>query len=781
MEPVYSLAETIIHLIWSVSWQVTILAALIWLIDRLSFRATPMFRYWLWMIVLVRLCIPVSIELPTGIDTSFINRLEKNVADFRYRNIPVYETGDEMPSPIEFPARMQLDTIPSADFDARYGPPPMTVAHKIFFVWYAVFIVICIYIAARTLAIIRRLKHCRTVEKPELVSLLDDLSRDMRITRPVKLLYMDKDIGDVPAVVGIFRRGILLPRAIMDTWQTEDIKPILLHELAHIKRMDLLINLLQLIVQAAYFFHPMVWFANRRILQYREEICDDIAVQSLGGRRKHYTMSMVRVMENALREPSLGFVGIGFTERESTVKRRIKRILCDRYKISTRLSVLSIVLLVCIGIAGISVSCARSEVKVIKPPTMELVIKKVEHPDSSAIRFNNTVNQKNKKQLIVEIDKNGNILINGTTISYDSFEAYLAQERYKSGNNTILIRGDVTTRHGDILKLMRMARKQEFEYTATDSKHPETKKIESVRGKIASEGSLKVTEIHLTSTHIKKGTDRVLLNGKPLIRDTDYRIDYTTGTVTILNEEAMDPEADLVIKYEEKKLIAGADPVYISLGWGRQLRPPDELKNSIINLVAAVNRYTDINAKVDTHLFLDSPNIFETPIVFITSDKAFNLTKKERENFGKYLRNGGFAFIDNATPQYEFGQAEASLRQMLKDSLGADGGRTLPIPEDFPLYHCFFDFDDGAPLGAEHVVSQVDKEANEQELIHVRPYIEGIWIDQRFVAIYSDKGYFHRWNDPEHSEPQIKFGVNIVAFALSQKGVMAEEIIGKMK
>jgi len=911
--------ETIIRHLWSVSWQVTILVAIIWLVDRLSFRASPLFRYWLWMIVLIRLCVPVSIELPTGIDTSFINRVGEKVADFRHRNIPVYETGDERPSPIEFPVRKQIDPIPSAVFDSLYDPPSMTAVHKIFFVWYAAFIVICIYISARTLAIIRRLKSCKSVEKPELVSLLYDLSRDMGISRPVKLLYMDNDIGDVPAVVGIFRRGILIPRTIMDTWLLEDIKPILLHELAHIKRMDLLINLLQLVVQAAYFFHPLVWFANRQVLQYREEICDDMAVQALGGRRKHYTMSMVRVMENALREPSLGFFGIGFTERESTVKRRIKRILSDTYKMSTRLSVLSVVLLISIGITGISVSCEKSsniwkwkrnKDKVIRPPSMELVIRKAEKADSSVVRLNNPSNiiessfivimnsdtlaygidytfdqktgdfnllaeeswtpeadifvmyntyehknireiilqltdegqnlidgatlhekngreaarkldaayrkaykerhikriinirspvssvhgefgfmrriigsakksdvinrneinkiKKNDGRITIEIDKNGNILVNGYTVTYDSFEAYLAQEAHKTGNNTIVVRGDVTSKHNNFLKLMGMPRRQELESIATDSKPPENIIIESVRGK-------KVAEIHLSSTHIKKGTDQVFLNGKPLILDTDYQIDYTTGTVTILNERAMHPKADLVIKYEEENNYEGkelfATPNYLSLGWGRQLRPPDNLKRSVINLVEAVNQYTPIDAKIDMHMPLDSPALFETPCILITSDTAFKLTHKERENLGKYLNNGGFAFIDNATPQYEFGEAEASLRQMISDTLGPDA-KGLPIPEDHELFHSFFDFDDGVPMGAEYVVSRLEKGAHEQEQtpVHVTPYIEGIWLGQRLVAIYSDKGYFHRWNDPEHSEPQIKFGVNMVVFAAYQKG-----------
>ena len=62
--------------------------------------------------------------------------------------------------------------------------------------------------------------------------------------------------------------------------------------------------------------------------------------------------------------------------------------------------------------------------------------------------------------------------------------------------------------------------------------------------------------------------------------------------------------------------------VYIATAWGAQLRPPDELKRAVINLVEAVNRYTNINAKVDSHLFLDHRKLFETPFVYITADMA---------------------------------------------------------------------------------------------------------------------------------------------------------------
>ena len=69
MEHVFVIAETVFRHLWSVSWQVSILVAVIWLVDRLSFRASSLFRYWLWMIVVLRLCIPGNLSLPSGTES----------------------------------------------------------------------------------------------------------------------------------------------------------------------------------------------------------------------------------------------------------------------------------------------------------------------------------------------------------------------------------------------------------------------------------------------------------------------------------------------------------------------------------------------------------------------------------------------------------------------------------------------------------------------------------------------------------------------------------------
>ena len=217
--------------------------------------------------------------------------------------------------------------------------------------------------------------------------------------------------------------------------------------------------------------------------------------------------------------------------------------------------------------------------------------------------------------------------------------------------------------------------------------------------------------------------------------------------------------------------------IYISTLWGALLEPA--YKRAVIHLSDAVNRYTNIRSKVDKHLFVDSKKLFETPFVFLSVEKGFELTEIEAKNFGLYLRRGGFAVLDNGKPQDEFGAGEAALRKMLGDALGNDA-KFLPIPNDHPVYHCFFDFDEGPPQGSE-VKTSANSTGGYSTGINVVTmykqvlYLEGITIDDRLVAIYSDKGYAIKWAANVNNEPQLKIGVNMVVFALTQEGSIAQQ------
>lgn len=99
----------------------------------------------------------------------------------------------------------------------------------------------------------------------------------------------------VPVVVGIIKPMILLPPALLCGLDPHQLAAILSHEMAHIRRYDLVVNLLQRIVEAFLFFHPATWWISRRISIEREICCDDMAA---GTRRFEYAAALLRMAEH---------------------------------------------------------------------------------------------------------------------------------------------------------------------------------------------------------------------------------------------------------------------------------------------------------------------------------------------------------------------------------------------------------------------------------------------------------------------------------------------------
>ena len=218
--------------------------------------------------------------------------------------------------------------------------------------------------------------------------------------------------------------------------------------------------------------------------------------------------------------------------------------------------------------------------------------------------------------------------------------------------------------------------------------------------------------------------------------------------------------------------------VYLGTAWATDLEPTfDSAAKAVPNLVRALNEQTGITAKVDAHLFVDSQALFRTPFVFLTAQEAFELTAREIENLGEYMRRGGFVFTDNANPTAEFSQAEAALRQIFGDALRGDGVLQI-IPNDHPIYHTYYDFD-GPPVGSELEVQSTGQQRDNESISIARQsyHLEGVFVDGRLVAIYSDKGYVHTWARNYGNEPQLRFGINAVIFALTQEGSIAQQQI----
>ncbi len=120
------------------------------------------------------------------------------------------------------------------------------------------------------------------------------LAQKLGVTQAVQLL--ESALVQIPTVVGWIKPVILLPASALTGLSAEQLEAILAHELAHIKRYDYLVNMLQTVVEILGFYHPAVWWISHKIRTERENCCDDIAV-SVCGNRINYAKALTLMEE----------------------------------------------------------------------------------------------------------------------------------------------------------------------------------------------------------------------------------------------------------------------------------------------------------------------------------------------------------------------------------------------------------------------------------------------------------------------------------------------------
>jgi GWxTD domain-containing protein len=130
---------------------------------------------------------------------------------------------------------------------------------------------------------------------------------------------LESALTEVPVVIGVLRPAILVPLGMLSGLPPSQVEAILLHELAHIRRFDYLVNLVQTAVESLLFYHPAVWWVSHVIRDEREKCCDDAVVASQSDARE-YAAALLSLEQWRGREPALAATG-------GDLVRRIRRIL----------------------------------------------------------------------------------------------------------------------------------------------------------------------------------------------------------------------------------------------------------------------------------------------------------------------------------------------------------------------------------------------------------------------------------------------------------------------
>jgi len=156
---------------------------------------------------------------------------------------------------------------------------------------------------------VSRLKREGEVADTAVIETVERLAARIGVTRPVRTLI--SKLSDGPSIVGWIRPALLLPAATVLGLSAEQLEAVIAHELAHIRRYDYLVNMIQMLIETLLFYHPAVWWVSRRIRTERELCCDDIAVRTCGDAvcyaRALVTLEKLRLtVEHAAFSPALG-------------------------------------------------------------------------------------------------------------------------------------------------------------------------------------------------------------------------------------------------------------------------------------------------------------------------------------------------------------------------------------------------------------------------------------------------------------------------------------------
>lgn len=160
-------------------------------------------------------------------------------------------------------------------------------------------------------------------------SILNQFKTALGIQQNVKLTA--STLVKTPMIVGWLKPVILMPVAAINQLSLQQVEAILAHELAHIARYDYLINLLQTIVEALFYFNPAVWWISACIRTERENCCDDIAVATCGNSIA-YAKALVALQEMHATPP---LFALAFAKGKNQLLSRIQRILQSPAKKST--------------------------------------------------------------------------------------------------------------------------------------------------------------------------------------------------------------------------------------------------------------------------------------------------------------------------------------------------------------------------------------------------------------------------------------------------------------
>lgn len=359
------LAEQWAAALWPVIWQSAVLATLIWLLSRALWKAPAAVRFWLWMLVPLRLIVMplVTISLP-------VLPAPAPVAYTR----PAPPVAIDAGTPANLPAIARSEI---AEGRAVIAKPPNAVAAAapeqrsvvrpniwtwLLLAWAIGFAIAATRLISGYLRVRRIARDAAPLSDPDILASSEDCARRMGLRRIPRIVITDENIS--PLLIGFFRPVVVLPRMFAFGLPQETLA-VLSHEFAHLRRRDPLTGWLLGICQSIYFFHPVVHFARWQTLREREQACDECVLAMGQPKPAMYARVLIAAAEMCRQVAWRSAPAPVMAESFDDLKRRVG-LICSSRNPRARLSkpsILALSIAAAIAVPGIILTARRAIAK----------------------------------------------------------------------------------------------------------------------------------------------------------------------------------------------------------------------------------------------------------------------------------------------------------------------------------------------------------------------------------------------------------------------------------
>jgi len=262
-------------------WQSTIFVVIVGLLMLILRKNHARVRYWLWLVASVKFLIPFSLLVAIGSNLPWSHRSAETKAGFYFA---IEEVSQPFPQP-SMPVIPQV--APSASLIQLL---PLFLA----VVWLCGFLVVIFQWYFRWRRVSAAIRKAVPLQEGREVQALRRLERTGGMRKRTEMLLSPTSLE--PGVFGITRPVLLWPEGISERLEDVHLGAILAHELWHVRRRDNLAATIHMVVEAIFWFHPLVWWLGARLLEERERACDEEVLES-GSDRQVYAESILKICE----------------------------------------------------------------------------------------------------------------------------------------------------------------------------------------------------------------------------------------------------------------------------------------------------------------------------------------------------------------------------------------------------------------------------------------------------------------------------------------------------